>query len=307
MFFESWFTPKPFNSGYLPEVNGHLVYYAEYGNSQGKPILFFHGGPGGSSRAKSAKIADLKKYHVIMFDQRGCGQSLPLGKIDNNTTADLLDDASRLLEYLKINQKVIVRGGSWGATLALLWAERHPDQVEQLLLSQIFLANDEAQRWETEDSAYFFPEFVEYLNHASQDNIAPYYNQLIQSDDLTKQLDASNHGCWYERILGSKAPQFGNLKELTAEQLSANRIAMHYAAHKYFLKSDTILDNVNKIKDIPITIIHNRVDMVCPFKGAYDLHKAIPDSRLIIVPEFGHRGKLLRKAIKKYFSEILRS
>ena len=306
MFFDKWFTPKPFNSGYLPEVSGHLVFYAEYGEPQGKPVLMFHGGPGGCCKAKWAKVADLKKYRVIMFDQRGCGQSLPLGKIENNTTADLLDDASRLLEYLKINQKVIVRGGSWGSTLALLWAERHPDQVEQLLLSQIFLANAESERWEMEDSAYFFPEFVEYLNHASQDNIAPYYNQLIQSDDEAKQLDAINHACWYERILGSKVPQFATFKEITPDLLASNRIAMHYSAHKYFLKSDTVLDNINKIKDIPTVIVHNRLDMVCPFKGAYDLHKAIPNSQLVIVPEFGHVGRLLNKAVKQTFGNILK-
>lgn len=305
MFFESWFNPKPFNSGYLPEVNGHLVYYAEYGFSQGIPVLVFHGGPGGSSKARRAKLFDLKKYRVVMFDQRGCGQSMPLGKIDCNTTADLLDDASRLLEYLKINQKVIVQGCSWGSTLALLWAERHPERVEKLLLSSIFLANDEARRWEQEDSAYFFPEFVEYLNHVSQDNIAPYYNQLIQSDDEAKQLDAINHAGWFERILGSKSPQFANFKEVTPELLASNRIALHYSAHKYFLKSDSIIDGISKIKDIPTVIIHNRLDMVCPYKGAYDLHKAMPDSKLIIVPEFGHSGKLLHRAVAKTFKEIL--
>ena len=301
MFWDSWFLPKPFNSGYLPEVNGHLVYYAEYGNPQGKPMLMFHGGPGGGSKAAWARMVDLKKYRVVMFDQRGCGQSLPLGKIENNSTADLLDDASRLLEYLKINQKIVLRGGSWGSTLALLWAERHPERVEQMHLSQIFLANDEALRWEMEDSAYIYPEFVVYLNHASQDNIATYYNQLMQSDDLAKQLDAYNHGYWYERICSSMMPQFGSTKELNPNQMASARIYMHYAAHKFFLKSDTIVDNINKIKDIPSIIIHNRLDLVCPFKGAYDLHKAMPNSKLIIIPEFGHGGKLMHKAIKKGF------
>ena len=306
MFWDSWFLPKPFNSGYLPEVNGHLVYYAEYGNSQGIPVLVFHGGPGGSFNARRAKIANLKKYRIVMFDQRGCGNSIPQGKIDSNTTLDLLEDASRLLDYLRINQKVIVWGGSWGSTLALLWAEHHPERVEKLLLSQIFLANDESQRWEMEDCAYFYPEFVEYLNHASQDNIAPYYNQLIQSDELAKQLDAINHFGWFERVLGSMSPQFASFKELTEKQLTSNRIYMHYEAHKFFLKSDTILDNINKIKDIPTIIVHNRLDMVCPFKGAYDLHKSLHNSQLIIVPDFGHSSKLLRKAIAKNFAAILK-
>ena len=141
MFFEKWFLPKPYNEGYLPEDNGHKVYFAEYGNKNGKPILIFHGGPGGSCRAKHIKGINLKKYRVIAVEQRGCNRSEPMGEIKNNTTKDLLNDYDRLINHLNINEKIILRGASWGSTLALLWAERNPDKVEKMVLSQIFLAN----------------------------------------------------------------------------------------------------------------------------------------------------------------------
>lgn len=305
MFWNEWFTPKPFNDGYLPEKGGHSVYYAQYGNPQGQPVLMFHGGPGGSSRAKNAKIADLKKYRVIMFDQRGCGKSLPLGEVNNNTTPDLLDDVTRLLEHLNVTQKIIIVAASWGSTLALLWAEKHPEQVEELLLSQIFLANEECRLWEFEDCAYFFPEFVEQMNHISQDNISQYYNQLIQSDEEEKQLEAVNYYGCFERICSNLNPKFGNSTQLSQEELASNRIFMHYAAHKFFLGANTILDNISKIKEIPTTIIHNRLDMVCPYKGAYDLQKQLVRCRLITVPEFGHTGKKIRKIKQKTFKCIL--
>ncbi|MBQ8677823.1 MAG: alpha/beta fold hydrolase [Alphaproteobacteria bacterium] len=305
MFWRNLFVSKPFNSGYLPEADGHLVYYTEFGNPQGKPLLMLHGGPGGSHRAPKAKLANLRRYRVIMFDQRGCGQSLPLGKTDNNTTSDLLEDISRLLEHLKINGKIVLQGASWGSTLALLWAQKHPERVEKLLLSQIFLANDEARRWELDDAAYFYPEFIEQMNHASQDDITGYYNRLIQSDEQSKQLDAVNHYGWFERICCSLTPKFASFSEISPEQLAGNRIYMHYAAHKFFLGSNNILDASRKLKDIPVLIIHNRLDMVCPFKGAYDLHRSLNKSTLVIVPEFGHVGKLLQRTIRRYFKEEL--
>ena len=107
MFFTDCFLPKPFNEGYLPEDKGHLVYFAEYGNKNGKPVLIFHGGPGGSCKAKHIKGINLKKYHIITMDQRGCGQSLPTGHINNNTTQDILNDYNRLVNHLKIEEKII--------------------------------------------------------------------------------------------------------------------------------------------------------------------------------------------------------
>ena len=299
MFLNKWFLPKPYNEGYLPEEDGHKIYFAEYGNKKGIPVLLFHGGPGGSCKAKKIKGINLNKYRVITLDQRGCGLSTPLGKIENNTTDDLLKDYDRLVNYLNINKKIILRGGSWGSTIALLWAEKNPQKVEKMLLSQIFLANDDFHHWEFDGTKYIYPEFVEYMDKKSKGNIIGYYNKLIQSSNAKKQLEAINEFGWFERICGSMRPEFACFSDACDKELASNRIYIHYAANNFFLKGNDILKNINKIKDIKTIIIHNRLDLICPFKGAYDLHKNMNNSELIIVDEFGHVGNKLRKTIAK--------
>lgn len=307
MFFEKWFLPKPYNEGYLPEDNGHKVYFAEYGNKNGKPILIFHGGPGGSCRAKHIKGINLKKYRVIAVEQRGCNRSEPMGKIKNNTTKDLLNDYDRLINHLNINEKIILRGASWGSTLALLWAERNPDKVEKMLLSQIFLANKDFLNWEFDGIKNIYPDFVEYLNKKSKGNIKSYYNKLIQSVNKKNQLTAINEYGWFERICGSMNPKFAEFSDVCDKELASNRIYMHYADNNFFLKEeDDILKNINKIKDIEAVLIHNRLDLICPFKGAYDLHKKMKNSKLIVVDEFGHVGDKLHTTISKEFKKVLK-
>ena len=299
MFFSKWFLPKPYNEEYLPEENGHKVYFAEYGNKHGKPVLFFHGGPGGSCKSRHIKGINLKKYRVITLDQRGCGLSLPLGKIENNTTQDLLKDYDRLVSYLNIKEKIIIRGGSWGSTVALLWAEKNPQMVEKMLLSQIFLANDDFHHWEFDGTKYIYPDFIEYMIKKSKGNITGYYNKLIQNSNKKKQLEAINEFGWYERICGSLSPEFASFSDVCDKELASNRIYIHYAANNFFLKENDILKNISKIKDIINIIVHNRLDLICPLKGAYDLHKKLNNSEFIVVDEFGHVGKKIRKTILK--------
>lgn len=306
MFWNNWLAPKSFNDGYLPEKDGHQVYFAEYGNPSGKPVIIFHGGPGGSCRAYRAAYANLRKYRIIMFDQRGCGKSIPLGKLDNNTTQELLDDVSRLVNHLKINDKIILWGASWGSTLALLWAIRNPQKVEKLLLSQVFLANKEYAKWEFDGNRYSYPEFVAQMEKESGCDIIRYYNKLIQSDNIEHQLLAANRYGWFERICGSKEPKFSEFNELSDKELAGQRIYMHYSANKFFLDDNEILDNIANIKDIEALIIHNRLDFICPLKGAYDIHKLLTKSQLIIVPDFGHVSKLLSKIIKKEIRKALK-
>ena len=306
MFFSKWFLPKPYNEGYLPEENGHKVYFAEYGNKGGKPVLVFHGGPGGSCKARHLKGINLKKYRVITLDQRGCGLSLPSGKIENNTTHDLLKDYDRLVSCLNIQEKIILRGGSWGSTIALLWAEKNPQKVEKMLLSQIFLANDDFHHWEFDGVKYIYPEFVEYMIKKSKGNIIGYYNKLIQSPNKKKQLEAINEFGWYERICGSMSPEFASFSDVCDKELASNRIYIHYAANNFFLGENDILKNINKIKDIEAIIVHNRLDLICPFKGAYDLHKKLNNSELNVIDEFGHVGEKIHKAILTKLNKALK-
>ena len=308
MFWSKWFEPKPFNQGYLPEEGGHRVFYHEYGNPDGQTVLVFHGGPGGSCKARHVKsMGNWKNYRITMFDQRGCGLSEPAGEIKNNTTGDLVKDAKRLLDYLGIVRPVIVRGGSWGSTLALLFAERYPEMVEKLLLSQIFLADGMTADWENKEVALFYPEFVGQLQEAAKNSssIAEYFAGLINSDHPQDQLLAANTYGWWERVRSSLNPKWNTLEQLDEAELASQRIYINYAAQNFMLKDNEIIKNAYKIAHIPVVIIHNRLDFSCPLKGAYLLHKALPKSRFVVVPEHGHVGKLLHKTIKQEMKKEL--
>lgn len=303
--FRKLFESKPYNQGYLPEKDGHRVFFMEFGNPQGRPVLVFHGGPGGGCRPHHASFADLRRCRVILFDQRGCNNSLPLGRLESNDTLSLINDAERLLNFLNVKEKVVLRGSSWGSTLALLFAEKYPEKVEQLLLSQIFLADENDRFWEFAGNRFFCPEFVEELECKARGDIPAYFEAEINSKSKKKQLDAANYYGWYERICGSLEPKWNNLQELDEKTLAEQRIFMHYRAADFMLKPGQIMKNIKKIRQIPAVIVHNRLDFVCPPLGAYQLHKALPNSRLIMVPERGHVGKLLYQTINKEFKKEL--
>ena len=305
-FWKKWFEPKAFNSGFLTESGGHKVFFAEYGNPQGKPILLFHGGPGGSFKSKHVTFANLKKYRVIGFDQRGCGKSLPLGEMRNNNTEELLKDAQRLLDYLHITDKVIISGGSWGSTLALLFAETYPDRVEKLLLSQIFLADSISKNWEFEGMKMFYPEFVEELEYKAKGRgVHKHFAQMINSHNPEKQLEAANLYGSYERLCGSLEPHWGQMTELSENELASQKIYMNYAVQNFMLKDLQIIKNIASIPSIPVIIVHNRLDFVCPVYGAYMISKLIPGSKLVIVPDRGHVSALMYKTMNKIFAEEL--
>ena len=307
---KKWLEPKPFKQGFLPKKEGHRVFFMEFGNPSGSPVLVFHGGPGGGCRAGHANFANLKKCRVIMFDQRGCNCSLPLGRLENNDTSSLLDDAVRLLNYLNVNEKVVLRGSSWGSTLALLFAEKYPDKVRKLLLSQIFMADADSAFWEFEGNRFFCPEFVEELERKAKgkgEAVPAWFASEINSKSMKKQLDAANYYGWYERLCGNLEPAWNDLKTLSEKELAEYRIFMHYRVNGFMLKPDQIMKNIRKIKHIPAVIIHNRLDFVCPPKGAYKLHKALPNSRLIMVPERGHVGRKLYEMINHEFKRELQN
>ena len=305
MFWKKLFLPKPFNSDFFPEKDGHRVYFEEYGNKSGKPVIVFHGGPGGRMKPMRVESINLKKYRVIFFDQRGCGKSEPSGELKHNTTQALLDDVSRLVSLLKIQEKIILWGASWGSTLALLWAEQNPQKVDKLLLSQVFLANEDSKNWEFGGTCYIYPEFVDFMAKEACGNITSYYNDLIQSNDAKKQLQAANVFGWYERVCGSMEPQFNNMEELSEADLASYRIYMHYAVNDFFLRKNQILDDIDTIKDVETLMIHNRLDLICPYKGAFDVQQHLKNSKLIVVPDFGHVSKKLIKVIRKEISKVL--
>ena len=302
----NFFKPKIFNSGYLPAENGHKVYFAETGAPFGEPVLIFHGGPGDGMNISHAKNFDSRKYRCIFFDQRGCGNSLPKGKVENNTTWDLLNDANRLLEHLQIKDKVIVKGASWGSTLALLFAIQNPQKVKYLLLSQIFLADEETRTWIEEDSALFYPDIIEklYKYKNNSQSLSENFASMINFGDMSEQVDAAVLYGGYERILGKLDPKLELIK-LGADEIVSNKIYINYSAKKFMLEDNFILKHIEAIKTIPTLIVHNRLDMSCPLKGAYRLHKELPNSKFFVVKDIGHSSRKLKRKIKKEIKAFL--
>ena len=244
-----------------------------------------------------------------MFDQRGCGLSEPKGEMKNNTMEDIIWDIKRLYDYLHLSGKVILRGASWGSTVMLCFAERYPELVDKLLLSQVFLADEVHSEWFDKKSALFYPEFMEQMqeNAGSWKSLPEYYAELINADDLNKNLMAANQYGWYERILGNVNPAFGTKEILDEDEYAELKIYLNYAAKAYTLKNNQIMRNVKKIQNIPALLIHNRLDMDCPLYSVWQLHKNMPHSKLKIAPGIGHYNSQLKKfiarEIKAYLAE----
>ena len=292
--------PKPFSEGYLPENDGHLIYYRQFGNPSGLPVLSFHGGPGGSSRPKYAKLFDKNKYRFIQFDQRGCGNSTAENFLKNNNTEATLNDALRLLEHLNISQPIIVQGASWGSTLALLFAEAYPQKISKIIVSSVFLARPYDISWVNSESERFYPDlWAEMRQKVHRKDIYPVYRRLLFSKNYQDNLKALTYLGSYEYMLGRLKPQFKQPETLDMAELNAARIAFYYEEHKYFLSSNQIIQHAAKIKNIPTLIVHNRLDFCCPVKQAWDLHQALPKSRLIINAGSGHSTPRLFEATKQ--------
>lgn len=292
--------PKPFSEGYLPENDGHIIYYRQFGNPSGLPVLSFHGGPGGSSRPKYAKLFDKNKYRFIQFDQRGCGNSTAENLLKNNNTEATLNDALRLLEHLNISQPIIVQGASWGSTLALLFAEAYPQKISKIIVSSVFLARPYDISWVNSESERFYPDlWAEMRQKVHRKDIYPVYRRLLFSKNYQDNLKALTYLGSYEYMLGRLKPQFKQPETLDMAELNAARIAFYYEEHKYFMSSNQIIQHAGKIKNIPTLIVHNRLDFCCPVKQAWDLHQALPKSRLIINAGSGHSTPRLFEATKQ--------
>lgn len=307
MFF-NWFKfdTKPFAEGTLPIKDGHAVYFVQYGKPDGIPILSFHGGPGGRSRPKYAKLFDLKKYRFIQFDQRGGGNSECSDLCTHNTTDDLISDAKRLLDFLNIQTQIIVHGCSWGSTMALLFAEAYPQLVQKIIVHSVFLARPQDADWVNKDSERFYPDLWNQMrSQISENDILKEYMRLLFSANENDNLKALSYLGSYEHKLGQLDPKFENLTEINEDFLKSSRIYFHYVSHNFFMTDNQILDNISKIKDIPCLIVHNRMDFCCPVKQAWDLHQALPNSILQINAGHGHSSPQLMKIVKKSLKKFL--
>jgi proline iminopeptidase len=294
--------PKPIKWGYLPEEDGHRVYYEQYGNLNGQTIVSFHGSPG-SSRPSNAIRFDLKKHNVILFDQRGCGKSVPAFEVKNNTTEDILKDAKRILDHLKITDKVVSTGASWGSTLALLFAEEYPDLISKIAIFNIHLGSNEADDWFSDKVKSLYPDlYEEFIKDVPQNkDIYKHYYELISSKKKSDVKKAMDRFARYEMALGRLDTSD---IQIDYDFKDYFKMFLYYISNRYFIEDNKILKDAKKIQDIPCLIVHNRLDLLCPLSGAYDLHKALKKSKLIIKPVLGH-GCRIMPVLKDDIAEFL--
>ena len=285
----------PFRSGRLKVSDLHELYYEECGSPSGKPVVMLHGGPGGGVTPVMRRYHDPRLYRIVLLDQRGCGRSIPHASLEENTTWDLVADIERLREHLDIESWQVF-GGSWGSTLALAYAQTHPDRVRELILRGIFMLRRAELEWFYQDGcSWLFPDaFADYVSPIPKaeraDMIAAYYKRLTSSDPAVQIEAARAWSAWEGRTL-SLLPDFDRERQFSQDYyaLAFARIECHYFINRgFFDADDQLLRNANRIKDIPGVIVHGRYDVVTPVKNAFDLASAWPRADLRVVPDSGH-------------------
>jgi proline iminopeptidase len=283
-----------YDQGRLEVSPIHQIYYEQSGNPRGKPALFLHGGPGFGTEPKQRQFFDPAAYRIVLFDQRGCGKSTPFASLEDNTTWDLVADIEKLRVHLGID-KWLVFGGSWGSTLALAYAETHPERVTELVLRGIFLLRDEEIEWFYQRGAHaIYPDawegYVAPIPEAERSDLVRAFYRRLTSDDPKVRGEAARAWSVWE---GSTSNLFPNpaLVAKTSEDdfsLAFARIECHYFVHGAWLKGRELLANANRIRHIPGVIVQGRYDVVCPMMSAWALHRAWPEADFKLVQDAGH-------------------
>lgn len=297
---------KPVNQYMLKVNDSHVINVEEYGNKNGIPMLFLHGGPGAGTSPVFQKYFNPNKYRLIMFDQRGCGKSIPYGEVTENTTQDLIQDINLILGYFNID-KTHIYGGSWGSTLALLYAEAHPEKVLSLTLRGIFLCRKDDINWFYQNGAseiypQYWENYISIVDQSKRENILSAYHEMIFSSDETISNRACKEWSLWEGKSSCLIPSNNVINSFDECAVSLARIESHFFMNNCFIRENQILEDINKIKDIPCIIVHGQYDIVCPIRQAYDLHKVYDNAELIIAKDAGH--SLLEPSISKEILNI---
>ena len=293
---------EPFATDVLELDDGHSIYFEQSGNEKGLPVIFLHGGPGSGSNENHRRYFNPDKYRIIIFDQRGCHRSTPNGSVENNSTQDLLNDIESIRNKLNI-EKLMLYGGSWGATLALLYAEHYPQRVSAMILRGIFLARQCDFEWFANNDVNnvngvnrIFPDYwQEYLllfEDNEKDDLSGSLYQRVFSENKETQLEAAKAwSLWAGRVVTHSLSlnEAYVLDEDDDEKLiNEVKVEMHYAKNKYFIDENQILERISQVPNVPITIIHGRKDLTCLPESSWSVHQALPNSELIIVADAGH-------------------
>ncbi|MDP6570728.1 MAG: prolyl aminopeptidase [Candidatus Marinimicrobia bacterium] len=286
---------EPFNDFKLKVSDLHTIHVEESGNLDGKPVIFLHGGPGGGIEPIYRQYFNPEKYRIIIFDQRGCGQSIPHAELKENTTWDLVSDIEKIREQLGI-EKWVVFGGSWGSTLSLSYAITQPHRCKALVLRGIFMIRKKEIDWFYQEGASnIYPDAWEHYLKPIPENerhnlVAAYYKRLTSKDDTVRIEAAKAWSIWEastSKLFQSEESLHAFEDTKVAEAFA--RIECHYFTNRGFFDTDEwLLDNIEKIRHIPTVIVQGRYDVVCPMLSAWELHKAFPEADFEVVQDAGH-------------------
>ncbi|HEY4041134.1 MAG TPA: prolyl aminopeptidase [Rhodopila sp.] len=283
----------PYETGYLPLSGGHVMYWEQAGNPNGRPVLFLHGGPGAGAGAVHRRFFDPHFWRIVIFDQRGAGRSRPLGCLEHNTTADLVADIEILRRHLAI-ERFLLFGGSWGSTLALAYAQAHPQQVAGAVLRGVFLGRPREVEWFLHGMQSIFPEahaaFAGFLPQAERDDLLGSFLRRLTDPDPSVHLPAARAWSVYEGTCSTLLPSPETVSGFSQDRtaLGLARIEAFYFAHGLFLQPGGLLGHMDQISHIPAEIVQGRYDMICPAVTAFDLAAAWRNARMTIVPDAGH-------------------
>ncbi len=282
----------PHESGMLDVGDGHEIYWEVCGNPMGKAAVFLHGGPGGGCYADHRRLFDPAHYRIVLFDQRGCGRSRPAGLLEANTTRHLLADMEALRKHLRVKSWLVL-GGSWGATLALLYAQRCRAHVDALVLRGVFTARKREIEWLYKHGASaLFPEafakFADFIPLEERGDFVGAYHRRLTAGERDAQMEAARSWCAWEGALMTLTPRASYSPGHGEATLALARIETHYFAHDTFLPEGEIFANMHKLAGLPGIVVQGRYDVVTPPTTAYELHRAWEGSKLEIVPDAGH-------------------
>ncbi len=285
---------EPYRTHEIAVSDGHRLHAEECGNPEGLPVVFVHGGPGAGCERYHRQFFDPLIYRIVLFDQRGCGRSRPHASLEGNNTRALVSDMETIRSRLGIDRWVLF-GGSWGSTLGLVYAQTHPERVLGLILRGIFLCRPRDIAWFYQDGAsYLLPDYwQDYLEVIATDErydmVNAYYRRLTGQDEIAMLAAAKAWSLWEGRA-STLLPKSAVVDHFTspATALSLARLECHYFMNNSFLEDNQILNNADRLRDIPGVIVHGRYDLVCPLEQAWALHRAWPQARVQIVPDAGH-------------------
>jgi len=283
----------PYETGYMPIGGGPVMYWEQVGATRGAPVLFLHGGPGAGAGAVHRRFFDPNYWRVVIFDQRGAGRSRPLGSLAHNTTADLVSDIETLRQHLGI-ERWLLFGGSWGSTLALAYAQAHPDRVRGLVLRGVFLGRPGEVDWFLHGLAAVFPDahaaFVGHLDPDERSDILGAYLRRLTDPDPAVHMPAARAWSVYEGSCSTLLPSPDTVTSFAQDRsaLGLARIEAHYFAHNLYLPPEGLLGGMDRIGHLPGEIVQGRYDMICPAGTAFELAAHWPAARLTVIPDAGH-------------------